>query len=132
MQGRTMIRIKRVYDAPSPSDGTRILVDRLWPRGLKKEQARVDIWMRDLAPSNSLRSWFSHEPARWDEFKKRFYAELDARRDAIEVVLSRKGTVTLLYGSREDRFNNAVALKEYLVSRARLPARKKGRLKRAA
>jgi uncharacterized protein YeaO (DUF488 family) len=132
MQGRTKIRIKRVYDAPSPSDGTRILVDRLWPRGLKKEQARVDIWMRDLAPSTSLRSWFSHEPARWDEFKKRFYAELDARRDAIEVVLARKGTVTLLYGSREDRFNNAVALKEYLVARVKLPARKKSRLKKAA
>jgi uncharacterized protein YeaO (DUF488 family) len=120
-----MIRIKRVYDAPSPSDGTRILVDRLWPRGLKKEQAHVDIWMRDLAPSSALRSWFSHEPERWDEFRKRFFAELDTRRNEIEIVLSRKGTVTLLYGSREERFNNAVALKEYLSSRARLPARKK-------
>jgi uncharacterized protein YeaO (DUF488 family) len=119
-----MIRIKRVYDPPSSSDGTRILVDRLWPRGLKKEQARVDMWMKDLAPSSRLRSWFSHEPVRWDEFRKLFFAELDGRQAAVDTVLARRGTVTLLYGAREERFNNAVALQEYLLARAKRKPRK--------
>ncbi len=114
-----MIKIKRVYEEPSPRDGKRILVDRLWPRGLKKEDARIDEWLRELSPSNELRKWFNHEPDKWTEFKKRFSAELRGTEDLIGriVTYSKKGTVTLLFGSKEERINNAVALKEYIESR---------------
>ncbi len=111
-----MIKIKRVYDRPSPNDGKRLLIDRLWPRGLRKEGARIDKWMKEIAPSNELRKWFNHDPDKWAEFKRRFFTELEERQEMVnEIVnLARKGTVTLLFGSKEERFNNAVALKEYI------------------
>lgn len=111
-----MIRVKRVYDPPSSEDGTRILVDRLWPRGLTKEKARIDLWLKEIAPSNELRKWYGHDPGRWAEFKKRYYGELQRQEEARQALLDRvrKGTVTLLFGSKELRINNAYALKEYL------------------
>jgi uncharacterized protein YeaO (DUF488 family) len=114
-----MVKIKRVYDPPSHTDGRRLLVDRLWPRGLKKEGSRIDEWIKDVAPSTELRSWFSHDPGKWIEFKKRFFKELDRKKDLIDRIASaaRKGTITLLYGSKEERYNNAVALKEYVEAR---------------
>ncbi len=110
------VKIKRVYDPPSRDDGTRVLVDRLWPRGLKKDGANIDAWLKEAGPSTELRKWFNHDPARWTEFRRRFFAELDTRSDAVNEIagIARRGTVTLLFGSREERFNNAVALKEYL------------------
>ncbi len=113
-----MVKIKRVYDAPSHDDGKRILVDRLWPRGLKKEEARVDEWMKEIAPSTELRQWFGHDPDKWGEFKKRFFKELRGRQDLTDSIINaaREGTVTLLYGSKEEHYNNAVALKEYIDS----------------
>jgi uncharacterized protein YeaO (DUF488 family) len=122
-----MIKIKRVYEEPSGEDGKRILIDRLWPRGLTKEDARIDAWVKELAPSNELRKWFGHDPDRWDEFRKRFFAELDEHEDLVEGIASaaRNSTVTLLYGSKEERFNNAMALKEYIGSRGKASERKK-------
>src|SRR5512135_3039626 len=109
-----MIKIKRVYDRSSQDDGKRILIDRLWPRGLKKEDARIDEWLKEIAPSNELRKWFNHDPNKWSEFKKKFFTELLGKRDMVKGIINtaRKGTVTLLFGSKEERFNNAVALKE--------------------
>jgi uncharacterized protein YeaO (DUF488 family) len=114
-----MVKIKRVYDPPVPDDGKRILIDRLWPRGLKKEGARIDKWIKELAPSTELRKWFNHEPEKWGEFRKRFFSELRGKRDAVDVIVNaaRKGPVTLLFGSKEKRFNNAVALKEYIEAK---------------
>ncbi len=122
-----MLKIKRVYEPPSRDDGKRILIDRLWPRGLKKENAHIDEWVKDVAPSTGLRQWFNHDPGKWGEFKKRFFAELDAERESVESIIlaARKGTVTLLFGSKEERFNNAAALKEYLDSRMKTGERKK-------
>ncbi|HXG29068.1 MAG TPA: DUF488 family protein [Nevskiales bacterium] len=112
------IQVKRVYEAASQADGVRVLVDRLWPRGLAKATARIDIWARDVAPSEALRRWYGHEPDRWPEFRRRYFAELDVNRAALNSLLeaARGGTVTLLYGSKETRLNNAVALKDYLES----------------
>jgi uncharacterized protein YeaO (DUF488 family) len=114
-----VIIIKRIYDAPSRGDGKRILVDRLWPRGVKKDEARIDAWMKDVAPSGDLRKWFGHDPEKWGEFKRRFFAELKNKKDLVDQLagMARKGRVTLLFGSKEERFNNAVALKEYLEAR---------------
>lgn len=111
-----MIQIKRVYDRPSKSDGMRILVDRLWPRGLKREEARIDEWMKELGPSAELRKWFGHDPGRWNGFKTKFFQELRGRRRPIDRLaeIARSGKVTLLYASKEGRFNNAAALREYL------------------
>ncbi len=122
-----MIKIKRVYDRPSREDGIRILIDRLWPRGLKKEDARIDEWMKEIAPSNELRKWFSHDPDKWKEFKKRFFTELQDKPEMTAVLkgASRKNTVTLLFGSKEERFNNAAALKEYIDFRMKVSKRKK-------
>ena len=122
-----MIKIKRVYDKPSRDDGRRILIDRLWPRGLTKEDAALGEWLRDAAPSNELRKWYGHDPAKWGAFRKRFASELREHEDAVEAIISaaRKGTVTLLFGSKEERLNNAVALKEYIESRMKAPVRKK-------
>ncbi len=113
-----MMKIKRVYDAPSRGDGKRILIDRLWPRGLKKDEARVEEWMKEIAPSTELRQWFGHDPDKWGEFKKQFFKELRGRQDLTDSIINaaREGTVTLLYGSKEERYNNAVALKEYIDS----------------
>jgi uncharacterized protein YeaO (DUF488 family) len=122
-----MIKIKRAYDLPSQDDGKRILVDRLWPRGLKKENAQVDVWIKNIAPSDELRKWFRHEPGKWSEFKKRFFLELRGKQDMVAEIVntSRKGTVTLLFGAKEERFNNAVALKEYVDAKMRAVQRKK-------
>lgn len=110
------IKIKRVYDSPSPDDGFRILIDRLWPRGLSKETAKVDLWLKDLTPSHALRKWFHHDPARWQEFQKRYAKELDQHSQAIRELLiyAQQQPVTLLYGARNPDCNNAVALKAYV------------------
>lgn len=110
------IRLKRIYDPSSAEDGARILVDGMWPRGIRKADARIDAWMRDIAPSTGLRKWFGHDPARWDEFRSRYHAELDERPALVEELRARVagGTVTLCYAARDREHNNAVALKEYL------------------
>ena len=122
-----MIKIKRVYEPPSHDDGKRILIDRLWPRGLKKEDAHIDEWLKEVAPSNELRKWFDHDPDKWAEFKKRFFTELHGKQDVVDEIISaaRKSTVALLFGSKEERFNNAVALKEYIESLVKASERKK-------
>ncbi|MCM0081568.1 DUF488 domain-containing protein [Geomonas sp. Red32] len=111
-----MVKIKRAYEAPAPEDGVRLLVDRLWPRGLSKERAAVDHWLKDLAPSNELRHWFGHDPARWDEFRERYREELRPVRPAIEEVagMARRGRVTLLFAARDPDHNNAVVLRELI------------------
>ncbi|MBI4382793.1 MAG: DUF488 domain-containing protein [Nitrospinae bacterium] len=113
--------IKRIYDKPAKDDGFRILVDRLWPRGLSKEKARVDLWLRDIAPSDSLRKWFAHDPRKWREFKVRYYRELENKQDLAATILekARGNAITLLYAAKDEKFNNAVALKEYLEGRFR-------------
>ena len=114
-----MIKIERIYDNPKGNDGFRILVDRLWPRGLSKDKVRIDLWQKDIAPSNSLRKWFGHDEVKWNEFKRRYFKELDKNIDSVSTILNkaRQGSITLLYGAKEERFNNAVALKEYLEER---------------
>ena len=114
-----MIRVRRAYEAPEADDGVRILVDRLWPRGLSKETARVDLWLKDAAPSDGLRRWFAHEPAKWEEFRQRYFAELERKPDTLAMIRRRaaEGTVTLLFGAKETRFNHAVALADYLAGR---------------
>ena len=118
-----MIRIKRAYDRPEKSDGYRVLVDRLWPRGVKKEQGRIDDWAKDLAPSTELRKWFSHDPDKWTKFRASFRKELQdepARRKLRELSqLAARKTVTLVYGAKDEEHNNAVVLKEILQRRAR-------------
>jgi uncharacterized protein YeaO (DUF488 family) len=110
------IFIKRIYEAQSAQDGARVLVDRLWPRGLKKEDAALDDWIKDIAPSNELRKWFNHEEKKWSEFKERYFKELNEKGTALQRFkkLIGSGRVTLLYSSKEEKLNNAVALKEYL------------------
>jgi uncharacterized protein YeaO (DUF488 family) len=107
------IAIKRVYEAPAEGDGYRVLIDRLWPRGLKKEAVAMDVWARELAPSTELRKWFGHDPARWDEFRQRYAAELADSADVWQALARRsaKEPVTLLYGARDEEHNDAVALK---------------------
>ncbi len=116
-----MIRVKRVYNEPERQDGMRILVDRLWPRWLKKEAARLDDWMKDVAPSDALRRWFGHDPKRWDEFQRRYLAELDEKPERWRTLLerSRVEPITLLYAASDPDYNNAVALKRYLERRAK-------------
>lgn len=112
-----MIKVKRVYDKAEKEDGFRILVDRLWPRGLSKEKAKVNLWLRDIAPSNELRKWFSHDPSKWEEFKKRYHVELEKKKELVKEIKEaerQKGTVTLLYGTSETKYNNAFALLDYL------------------
>ncbi len=111
------IQLKRAYEPPTAADGTRILVDRLWPRGLTKAAAAVDRWMRDLAPSTDLRRWFGHDPSRWDEFRRKYARELRLHGDLLEEVrsLARRGRVTLLFGARDEAHNDAVALREVLL-----------------
>ncbi len=110
-------QIKRVYATASPADGTRILVDALWPRGLSREEAHLDAWCKAVAPSAELRRWFGHDAARWEEFLSRYHAELDARLDAVGELrdLLEQGPATLLYAARDELHNNAVALREYLA-----------------
>lgn len=121
-----MIRVERIYDNPKGNnDGFRILVDRLWPRGLSKDKVRFDLWQKEIAPSNSLRKWFGHDQKKWNEFKRRYFKELDGKKELVNVILSKVKeesstiTITLLYGTKEERFNNAVALKEYLEEKAK-------------
>ncbi|MEE9524753.1 MAG: DUF488 domain-containing protein [Thermodesulfovibrionales bacterium] len=115
-----MIRIKRAYESPTKDDGRRILVDRLWPRGISKEKAKIDLWPKELAPSTGLRSWYGHDPEKWEEFKSRYFAELDSNPDSVKELLALlKGTVTFVYSSKEQKLNNAIALKEYVESTAR-------------
>jgi uncharacterized protein YeaO (DUF488 family) len=110
------MRVKRVYEPPSADDGVRILVDRLWPRGLTKAGAAVDLWLKDIAPSLTLRRWFNRDPSRWTEFKRRYAEELDTKQAAIAALVgaARHGRVTLLFGARDSRHNTAVALHAYL------------------
>ena len=111
-----MLKVKRVYESPDERDGTRFLVDRLWPRGMKKEKLNMVAWLKDAAPSDSLRHWFSHDPLKWDEFQARYRAELEGNPDAWRPILeaARQGDVTLLYSVRHTQLNNAVALKSFL------------------
>ncbi len=116
-----MIKLKRVYDPAASGDGSRILVERLWPRGIKKESLAIDSWLRDVAPSTDLRRWFSHDPEKWEEFRRRYCAELDRNSDAWKPIMkeARHRTVTLLYSSHDQEHNNAVALKQYLEEKLR-------------
>lgn len=113
------IQIKRVYEPASPEDGWRVLVDRLWPRGMTKERAQADLWLKEAAPSTELRLWFGHDPAKWDEFMRRYRAELDAQPEAVAALLAAaaRGRLTLLYSARDETRNQAVALREYLLAR---------------
>lgn len=110
------IDLKRVYDAPEKGDGCRVLIDRLWPRGLSMKSARVDCWLKDIAPSTSLRKWFAHDPEKWGTFKKRYFNELKKNPEAVKLLRSlvKRGTVTLVYGAKDEKYNNAVALIKYL------------------
>jgi uncharacterized protein YeaO (DUF488 family) len=121
------IRIERIYDNPKGNKGNnsfRILVDRLWPRGLGKKNTRIDLWQKDIAPSNTLRKWFGHDEKKWDEFKRKYFKELDIKSnsemvDEIIKMAKEHSSITLLYGAKEERYNNAVALKEYLEKKTK-------------
>ena len=110
------VQVKRVYDERAKTDGYRVLVDRLWPRGLTKKEAQIDEWLKEIAPSTTLRKSFGHDPGKWTEFKKKYWAELDDCRDQVEKLArdARRRSVTLLFGARDTKYNNAVALKEYI------------------
>ncbi len=110
------ILLKRAYAKPDVEDGKRILVERLWPRGLKKQIAKVDEWLKDIAPSVELRKWYGHDPAKWPEFKLRYWSELEEKKDTIEKLSaeSAKHNITFLFGSKEEKLNSAAALKEYI------------------
>jgi uncharacterized protein YeaO (DUF488 family) len=111
-----MIHLKRAYDDPSKQDGLRILVERLWPRGVSKQEAAIDLWLKDLAPSTELRKWYSHDPAKWEEFRKRYWSELRERGDLLTLLQHRttEGNVTFIYAASDEERNSAVALKTYL------------------
>lgn len=119
-----MIRVKRAYDLYEADDGPRFLVDRLWPRGVKKENLRLDGWLKEVAPSDALRHWFGHDPVKWDEFRSRYIAELEEAREAWKPLLSdaRQGTITLLYGAHDQEHNNAVVLKAFLEEQLKYSA----------
>ena len=114
------VRTKRIYEKPARSDGRRILIDRLWPRGLSKDAVRIDFWARSVAPSNELRRWYQHDPSKWDEFRRRYFAELDANPKGLAELRAHlgSGAVTLLFASKEEDLNNARALLEYLEASA--------------
>ncbi|MCC7202608.1 MAG: DUF488 domain-containing protein [Nitrospirae bacterium] len=111
-----MIKLKRVYDSTEPDDGCRYLVDRLWPRGVSKDSLKLDGWFKDLAPSDSLRRWFNHDPDKWDEFRRRYFIELESQTDKCRLLMkeAKKGVITLLFSARDMKYNNAVALAEFL------------------
>jgi uncharacterized protein YeaO (DUF488 family) len=112
-----VIRLKRIYLPPSQDDGYRILVERLWPRGLSRERARIDLWLKEAGASSELRIWFGHEPEKWEEFQERYSAEIRQRSDVIKIlkdIIQKKGTVTFVYAARDEQHNNAVALKHFL------------------
>jgi uncharacterized protein YeaO (DUF488 family) len=116
-----VIQVKRVYEKPAKGDGARILVDRLWPRGLKKEELHLEGWVKEVAPGDSLRRWFGHDPKKWKEFRNRYFAELGSKQEAWEPILqaARRGNVTLLYSAHDTEHNNAVALRDYLMAKLR-------------
>ncbi len=122
-----MIQLERAYDTSSSRDGTRFLVERLWPRGVKKTSLHIQDWLKDVAPSTGLRKWFSHDLAKWDEFRRRYFVELEANPEAWKPIVeaARDGMVTLIYSSHDTEHNNAVALEEFLKSH--LPKEKKAR-----
>jgi uncharacterized protein YeaO (DUF488 family) len=113
------IQLRRIYDDPGEHEGYRVLVDRIWPRGISKEKARIDEWRRDIAPSTELRRWFGHDPERWEEFRSRYRSELANHSEQLDplVAAARAGPLTLLYGARDERHNQAVVLKEFLEER---------------
>nr|WP_220789870.1 DUF488 domain-containing protein [Gluconacetobacter johannae] len=110
------MRVRRIYDPPDPDDGARVLVDRLWPRGVGKDRAHLTLWLKEIAPSGELRKWFGHDPARWNDFQQRYRAELDANPSAVDriVTLAGQGPVTLLYAAKDTQHNEAVVLAAYL------------------
>lgn len=112
------IRIKRAYDPPEPGDGLRVLVDRIWPRGITKQKAKIDLWLKDAAPTTELRKWFDHDPKKWDEFRRRYFRELAKQKRPLQQLLdeAEAGRVTLVFAAKDIQHNNAVALKEYLDS----------------
>ena len=114
---KNTISIKRVYDQPEQTDGFRILIDRLWPRGLSKEKAKVDLWLKEIAPSTELRKWFNHDPEKWKEFAKRYKAEIKKNIEALTLLKSKikEGKVTLVYGAKEERYSDAVVLQKILT-----------------
>ena len=123
-----MLTLKRAYEKAAPEDGVRFLVERLWPRGVKKTDLHIDAWLKDVAPSDTLRRWFAHDPKKWPEFRRRYFAELDGHPEVWEQIRreARRGRVTLVYSAHDTEHNNAIALKEYLEGHA---GKKKGHLK---
>ena len=119
------VRLKRAYEPPSAGDGTRVLVDRLWPRGVSKADIAIDLWLKDVAPSTELRRWFGHDPERWDEFRRRYQTELADKAEPLKELqaYARKGTLTLIYAARDEAHNEAVVLRDLLVRRLRRKAR---------
>ena len=115
------IRIKRAFEDATPSDGTRVLIDRLWPRGISKERAAIDLWAKECSPSNELRKWYRHDVEKWPEFKRRYYAELEDQAEGVAAVLAavKGSTLTLVFSSKELEWNNARAFKEYLEARSK-------------
>jgi uncharacterized protein YeaO (DUF488 family) len=112
-----MLTVKRVYEAPAPTDGARFLVERLWPRGVRKDALAMAGWIKEIAPSDGLRRWFGHDPSKWDEFRRRYFEELDRNREALRPIAeaAAQGGATLLYSARDREHNSAVALAEYLA-----------------
>ncbi len=116
------IRLKRTYEAPEPTDGLRILVDRIWPRGVSKARACIDLWPKDITPSNELRRWYHRDPEKWEEFKERYFLELECREELIDLLwreIGEAGRVTFIYSSKDEYRNNAVALRDFLIERMR-------------
>jgi uncharacterized protein YeaO (DUF488 family) len=118
---RSTIRLKRVYDPVARTDGTRILVERLWPRGISKATLNLNAWLKDVAPSTELRQWFGHDPSKWSRFRTKYFRELETQRDSWKPIVSaaKRGTVTLVYSSHDTEHNNAVALRQYLLPKVR-------------
>lgn len=121
MEGMMDIQTKRVYDPADPLDGFRVLVDRVWPRGLSKDQVQADLWLKEIAPGTALRKWFAHDRLKWGEFKERYFLELDANPEPVGRLMAEaeKGRLTLLFSARDVECNQAVALKEYLLSHSK-------------
>jgi uncharacterized protein YeaO (DUF488 family) len=117
---QSMIKVKRAYDSVEPEDGIRFLVDRLWPRGIRKEEMKVSAWLKDVAPSTDLRRWFGHDPAKWNEFRRRYFSELEKDPNVWRPIVEaqKNGAVTLVYGANDEAHNNAVALRDFLITRS--------------